>query len=387
MRTRISTMFNIETPIFAFSHCRDVVVEVSKAGGFGVLGATRFTPKELEIELSWIDEHIGGRPYGVDVLIPRQSARARAARVPQPQPQESSRAEPIPAAVHAWTEAVMRQYNVAPLPAEQAEVSTHMETRQATKSPVEHAQELLEVAFKHPIKLMVSALGPPPREVVDRAHGLGIKVCAMIGTLDHAIKQRDAGVDFVVATGTEAGGHTGYISTMVLVPQIVDGVAPLPVLAAGGIGRGRQVAAALALGAEGVWCGSLWLTSQQSEVSPELKERLLAAQSNEAILSKVWSGKNCRILRSGWTDAWEQPGAPPPLAFPVQAALTYQVMRRVTHAKAKDVVTYPVGQIIGQLTESRSVRQIFYDLLAEFAETADRFSAITNDNVPVSKSS
>jgi NAD(P)H-dependent flavin oxidoreductase YrpB (nitropropane dioxygenase family) len=216
---------------------------------------------------------------------------------------------------------------------------------------------------------------------------LGIKVCAMIGTLDHAIKQRDAGVDFVVATGTEAGGHTGYISTMVLVPQIVDGVAPLPVLAAGGIGRGRQVAAALALGAEGVWCGSLWLTSQQSEVSPELKERLLAAQSNEAILSKVWSGKNCRILRSGWTDAWEQPGAPPPLAFPVQAALTYQVMRRVTHAKAKDVVTYPVGQIIGQLTESRSVRQIFYDLLAEFAETADRFSAITNDNVPVSKSS
>jgi NAD(P)H-dependent flavin oxidoreductase YrpB (nitropropane dioxygenase family) len=174
---------------------------------------------------------------------------------------------------------------------------------------------------------------------------------------------------------------------MVLVPQIVDGVAPLPVLAAGGIGRGRQVAAALALGAEGVWCGSLWLTSQQSEVSPELKERLLAAQSNEAILSKVWSGKNCRILRSGWTDAWEQPGAPPPLAFPVQAALTYQVMRRVTHAKAKDVVTYPVGQIIGQLTESRSVRQIFYDLLAEFAETADRFSAITNDNVPVSKSS
>jgi NAD(P)H-dependent flavin oxidoreductase YrpB (nitropropane dioxygenase family) len=376
-------MFNIDAPIFAFSHCRDVVVEVSKAGGLGVLGATRFTPRELEIELSWIDEHIGGRPYGVDVLIPRQSTKAREA----PRPQGSGRAEPIPAAVHTWTEAVMRQYNVAPLPPDQAEVSTNMEARQATKSPVEHAQELLEVAFKHPIKLMVSALGPPPREVVDRAHGLGIKVCAMIGTLDHAIKQRDAGVDFVVATGTEAGGHTGYVSTMVLVPQIVDGVAPLPVLAAGGIGRGRQVAAALALGAEGVWCGSLWLTSQQSEVSPELKERLLAAQSNDAILSKVWSGKNCRILRSGWTDAWEQPGAPQPLAFPVQAALTYQVMRRVTHAKAKDVVTYPVGQIIGQITESRSVRQIFYDLLTEFAESADRFSAITNDNTSVSKPS
>jgi NAD(P)H-dependent flavin oxidoreductase YrpB (nitropropane dioxygenase family) len=327
-------MFNIEAPIFAFSHCRDVVVEVSKAGGLGVLGATRYTPRELEIELSWIDEHIGGRPYGVDVLIPRQFTKAQAANVPPLRMQAASE-PPIPKAVHAWSEAIMQHYNVAPLPPDQAEVSTQMETRQATKSPLVHAQELLEVAFTHPIKLLVSALGPPPPEVVARAHGLGVKVCALIGTLEHAIKQRDAGVDFVVATGTEAGGHTGYISTMVLVPQIVDGVAPLPVVAAGGIGRGRQIAAALALGAEGVWCGSVWLTSQQSEVAPELKERLLAAQSADAILSKVWSGKNCRILRSGWTDAWEQPDAPQPLAFPAQAALTYQVMRRVTHAKRK----------------------------------------------------
>ncbi len=339
MRTRISQMFNIAAPIFAFSHCRDVVVEVSKAGGLGVLGATRFSPKELGIELSWIDDHIGGRPYGVDVLIPHQFTKAARPGIPKPHATEPSREEPIPATVRDWTESVMQRYNVAPLPADQAEVSTHMETRQATKSPVEHAQELLEVAFKHPIKLMVSALGPPPRDVVDRAHALGAKVCALIGNVEHAIKQREAGVDFVVATGTEAGGHTGYISTMVLVPQIVDAVAPLPVLAAGGIGRGRQVAAALALGAEGVWCGSVWLTSQQSEVSPELKERLLAAQSADAILSKVWSGKNCRILRSKWTEAWEQPGAPEPLTFPLQAALTYHVMRRVNHARAKEVIT------------------------------------------------
>src|ERR1700730_251229 len=136
MRTRMSVMFNIDAPIFAFSHCRDVVVEVSKAGGLGVLGATRFTPRELEIELSWIDEHIGGRPYGADVRIPRQSTKARDARMPEPQPQGSGRAQPMPAAVHAWTEAVMRQYNVAPLPPDQAEVSTNVEARQATKSPV-----------------------------------------------------------------------------------------------------------------------------------------------------------------------------------------------------------------------------------------------------------
>jgi len=200
----------------------------------------------------------------------------------------------------------------------------------------------------------------------------------MIGTVEHAIKQRDAGVDFVVATGTEAGGHTGYISTMVLVPQVVDAVAPMPVLAAGGIGRGRQVAAALALGAEGAWCGSVWLTTQQSEIAPELLERLLAARSSDAILSKVWSGKNCRILRSGWTEAWEEPGAPETLGYPMQAALTYQTMRRVTHARAKEVVTYPVGQIIGQIKESRSIRQVFYDMLTEFAEAAERFSVIAD---------
>lgn len=379
MRTKISQMFNIEAPIFAFSHCRDVVVEVSKAGGLGVLGATRYTPEELEIELAWIDDHIGGRPYGVDVLIPRQFTKAGAATTPNLRVEALKREPPIPTAVHEWAESIMDRYNVPPLPPDQAEVSANMEVRHATKSPLVHAQELLDVAFRHPLKLLVSALGPPPREVVEHAHALGAKVCGMIGTVEHAIKQRDAGVDFVVATGTEAGGHTGYISTMVLVPQIVDAVAPLPVLAAGGIGRGRQVAAALALGAEGAWCGSVWLTTQQSEVAPELKERLLAAQSSDAILSKVWSGKNCRILRSKWTEAWEEPGAPKTLDYPVQAALTYQTMRRVTHARAKEVVTYPVGQIIGQVSESRSVRQVFYDMLTEFADVAARFNAIADD--------
>ncbi len=369
MRTKISEMFNIEAPIFAFTHCRDVVVEASKAGGFGVLGAETFSPKQLEIELSWIDEHIGGRPYGVDVLMPRRFQKVERSAKPDID-------QVFPRSTREWLEDVLRKHNVPPLPREQAETLVRKSAARASQPPPDHAESLLEVAFRHPIKLMVSALGPPPPHILERAHGMGIKVGALVGKVEHAIKQRDAGVDFVVATGTEAGGHTGYISTMVLVPQIVDAVAPLPVLAAGGIGRGRQIAAALALGAEVVWCGSVWLTTRQSDLTPELKEKFLAAQSTDAILTKAYTGKNCRILRSEWTDAWDQPGAPKPLGFPLQPYLINESMRRIERYKAKELMTYPVGQVVGQLREEQTVRQVFYDMLAELADAAERLNGV-----------
>ena len=193
---------------------------------------------------------------------------------------------------------------------------------------------------------------------------------------EHAIKQQKAGVDFVVATGTEAGGHTGYISTMVLVPQIVDAVSPLPVLAAGGMATGRQMAAALALGAAGVWCGSMWLTTSQSEVDPQLRQRLLKATSDDAILSKVWSGKNCRILRSKFTEAWDEPGAPPTLDYPVQNALKDQYMQRIERYGKAELLSYPIGQVVGQMNQETTVRQVIHDMLSEFADAADRFSSL-----------
>ena len=365
MRTRISEMFNIEAPIFAFTHCRDVVVEASKAGGFGVLGAETFNPKQLEIELSWIDDHIGGRPYGVDVLMPRKFQKVERSGKPDVN-------QVFPKSTREWLEDLLRKHNVPPLPPEHAEALVRKSAARASEPPSDHAEGLLEVAFKHPVKLIVSALGPPPRHILDRAHQMGIKVGALVGKVEHAIKQREAGVDFVVATGTEAGGHTGYISTMVLVPQVVDAIAPLPVLAAGGIARGRQIAAALALGAEGVWCGSVWLTTRQSDLTPELKEKFLAAESTDAVLTKAYTGKNCRILRSEWTDAWEQPGAPQPLGFPVQPYLINESMRRIERYKVKELMTYPVGQVVGQLNEEQSVRQVFYNMLTEFADAAER---------------
>ena len=371
MRTAITEMFGIEAPIFAFSHCRDVIVEVSKAGGVGVLGATRFTPKQLEMELSWIDEHIGGRPYGVDVLIPQKSRASSAPSSPAP-----FKGKAFPEETINWLEGVMQRYGVPPLPPEQKEVIERREAKHAAQSPQSHAYELLEVAFKHPLKLLVSALGPPPAEFVTRAHAMGVKVCALVGKAEHAIKQRNAGVDFVVATGTEAGGHTGYISTMVLIPQIVDAVAPLPVVAAGGIASGRQMAAALALGAEGVWCGSVWLTTTQSEVNPQLKRRLLDANSDDAVLSKVWSGKNCRILRSRFTEAWEEPGAPSTLDYPMQNALKDQYMQRIERYGKPELLSYPIGQVVGQMKQETTVRQVFYEMLTQFAEASERFAGL-----------
>ncbi|WP_269203689.1 nitronate monooxygenase, partial [Mycobacterium colombiense] len=182
-------------------------------------------------------------------------------------------------------------------------------------------EPLLDVAFSHNIRLIASALGPPPADLVERAHDRDVLVAALAGTTRHAQRHAAAGVDLIVAQGTEAGGHTGEVATMVLVPEVVDAVAPVPVLAAGGIARGRQIAAALALGAEGVWCGSVWLTTEEAETVPVVKEKFLAASSSDTVRSRSMTGKPARMLRTAWTDEWDRPENPDPLGMPLQTAL------------------------------------------------------------------
>jgi NAD(P)H-dependent flavin oxidoreductase YrpB (nitropropane dioxygenase family) len=367
MRTKICDMLGIEAPIFAFSHCRDVVVEVSKAGGFGVFGAG-IEPAQLDIELKWIDEHIGGRPYGVDFLMPSTYATV----------EETSREEPrdlVPEAHRAWLEKLMEQSGIPPLPDGEIGRFQRAALDRLKIRPEQH-RALLDVTFSHPVKLIASALGKPPPSLVERAQGLGIKVGALVGSPEQAKRQREAGVDIVIAQGNEAGGHTGYISTMVLVPQVVDCIAPLPVLAAGGIANGRQMAAALALGAEGVWCGSVWLTSAQSDVDPKIKQRILAAASSDAVVSKSWSGKNNRVLKSKWTEAWSARDAPDTLMMPMQGLMTKEVMLRAHRAKSGQFLSHPAGQVIGQISSENSVRQIVFDMLSEFADAVERLEAV-----------
>lgn len=368
MKTPVCEMLGIELPVFAFSHCRDVVAEVSRAGGMGVLGVAGFTAERLEEELAWIDAHCDGKPYGIDILIPNRYSKGAGAG-------GDSLLEHIPAEHRSFLEQLCRDADIAPLPTGEAERIMQAELARINMTP-ESAEKLLEVALRHPIKLLVNALGTPPREMVERLQARGVRVGSMVGALEHARAQVEAGVDLLIAQGCEAGGHTGRITSMILWPQVVDAVAPIPVLAAGGIGRGRQMAAALALGAQGVWCGSIWLGSDKSDLGPELKSRLFAAKAEDAVQSRSQTGKPCRMLRSKFSDAWEQPGAPKPLPMPLQTLATQETRLRIERARAVDYMSYPVGQIVGDMTEETSVRQIVYGLLDEFIESCERLNLL-----------
>jgi len=264
LRTPLCDQLGVEFPIVAFTHCRDVAAAVSRAGGLGVLGIGGLTPEQLEVELGWLEAAVGDAPYGVDVLIPATAAAIGA---------DTTIEELLPEKHRRFVDALLDRYGVPPMP-------------DPVAAPVfggvgERSLSLVDVALEHPVRLVASALGAPPSHVVDAAHARGVLVAALVGSPHHAEHQRAAGVDVIVAQGYEAGGHTGQIATMVLVPEVVDAVAPTPVLAAGGIANGRQVAAALALGAQGVWTGGgRDPPCRQGEVPPGDVERHGAVESH-----------------------------------------------------------------------------------------------------------
>ncbi|MBW0014226.1 nitronate monooxygenase family protein [Mycobacterium sp.] len=367
MRTRVAEMLGVEFPICAFSHCRDVVAAVTNAGGFGILGAVAHSPQRLESELSWIEERTGGKPYGVDLLLPPKYVGAEQGGI------DAGRArQMLPDEHRAFVEDLLNRYGVAP-----AADPPRASSGGLNISPKGY-EPLLDVAFGHNIRLIASALGPPPSDLVERAHGQDVLVAALAGTTEHARRHAAAGVDLIVAQGTEAGGHTGEVATMVLVPEVVDAVSPTPVLAAGGIARGRQIAAALALGAEGVWCGSVWLTTEEAETSPVVREKFLAASSSDTVRSRSMTGKPARMLRTAWTDEWERPESPAPLGMPLQTALVSGPQMRINQAaahpdaKARELATYFVGQVVGSLDRVRPAHSVVLDMVEEFIDTVER---------------
>jgi NAD(P)H-dependent flavin oxidoreductase YrpB (nitropropane dioxygenase family) len=372
VQTRVSDLLGVDFPIVAFSHCRDVVAAVTGAGGFGVLGAVAHTPEQLEIDLTWIDDQVKGRPYGVDLLLP-----AKYAGVEDGGLDRDTLSHLLPGPQQQFVDDILRRYEVPELPADERDGG-----RLGTLSISPRGYEpLLDVAFGHRIRLIASALGPPPPALIERAHESDVLVVALAGSKTHAERHQAAGVDLIVAQGTEAGGHTGEVSTMVLVPEVVDAVAPTPVLAAGGIANGRQIAAAIALGAEGVWCGSVWLTTEEAETQPAVKLKFLAAGSGDTVRSRSLTGKPARMLRCAWTDEWERPDAPAPLAMPLQSALVAEAQVRIARVAAKEgtgankLANYFVGQVVGQLNRVRSARQVVLDMVSEYADVVQRFAA------------
>jgi NAD(P)H-dependent flavin oxidoreductase YrpB (nitropropane dioxygenase family) len=362
VRTPICDLLGIEHPIAGFSPSEHVAAAISRAGGLGVLGCVRFNdPAELDAVLDWMDASTDGKPYGVDVVMPATVPAEGAVR---------DLAELVPQAHRDFVERTLRDLGVPPLPDDAPAGDGVIGWLHSV------ARKHVEVALAHPARLIANALGPPPPDVIASAHERGMLVAALAGKADHARAQVASGVDIVVAQGHEAGGHTGEIGTMVLVPEVVDAVGDrVPVLAAGGIGCGRQVAAALVLGAAGVWMGSAWLLTReygQMSSSPGVQQALLAATSSDTVRSRIYSGKPARLLRNRWTAAWERPGAPEPLKMPLQNILVAQAHQRLMQSGDPDVVPMPAGQIVGRITEVREVADVMARLVRETDEVLDR---------------
>ncbi len=379
MKSALCDRLGIEFPLFAFSHCRDVVAAVSKAGGFGVLGAARCSPQELEVELRWIDDHIDGRPYGVDLLIPENLSVRTEAGV-----NTGTMLAQIPETHRTFVHDLLQRHRVDP-----ASVIPGPQRDDPNAPPpyqFDTGEQLMDVAFRHPIRLIANALGVPPRSMMDRARHHGIPCAALVGAREHAVRQVEAGVDIIVAQGGEAGGHCGEVSTMVLIPEVlraIKGMRPVPVLAAGGIMTGRQMAACMAMGAAGAWTGSVWLATAEAETSPVFRDKMVAARSRDTIRSRGRTGKPSRQLRSAWTDAWEGPDSPGFLPMPLQGLLAEPAMQRVNksaeagNAAALPLVSYFVGQGVGLVDGIPSARSVVQDFMAEFADALEDMRQLT----------
>ena len=375
MKSRICDLLGIEFPLVAFTHCRDVVVEVSKAGGMGVLGAAGYNAETLDRELTWIDEHVDGMPYGVDLIAPTSIAIS-----------DDTTAEEtldmVPEENRDYALNILAQHNIDTQGVYAGQ--TGGGGGFLTKG---RATNIIDVAFSHPIKLIANALGVPPRYMIERCQETGVVSSALVGAKEHAVKQVEAGVDVLIVSGTEAGGHCGEVSTMVLVPEVCQAVqdSNVPVLAAGGIVTGRQMAAAMAMGADGVWTGSVWLTVAEANTSPIIKEKYIQADSRMTVRSKLRTGKYSRQLRSPWTEAWEAEEAPAPLPMPLQSLVSEAPLAKVTklaeggHEGAKQLATSFVGQGVGLLNSIQSSRAVVYEFMEDFLSASERLKQAVDD--------
>lgn len=376
MKSDICDMLGIEFPLIAFTHCRDVVVAVSKAGGMGVLGAATFDTEQLEIELNWIDENIDGKPYGVDLIAPNTLA------ISDDDDPDEDLSQRIPDEYRQFATDILTRHDIDAdglFAGKQGRSNVYLTHKTATN--------VVDVAFSHPIKLIANALGVPPPYMIEMGKKHNVAVAALVGAKEHAVKQVAAGVDILVVAGTEAGGHCGEVSTLVLVPEVCDTVkgSNVPVLAAGGIVTGRQMAACMAMGAAGAWTGSVWLTTREAETPQHIKEKYVAASSRQTVRSKYRTGKYSRQLRSPWTDAWESDAAPPPLPQPLQSLISDPPLMKISnlaesgHAGALNLSTYFVGQGVGMMNHIQSARDVVREFMEDYLVATERLSSTLDD--------
>lgn len=373
IHTGLTEQFGIDYPIFGFTPSQEVAAAISRAGGLGVLGCVRFNdPGELDEVLEWMHDNTDGKPFGVDVVMP--------AKIPT----EGSKVDldaMIPPEHRAFVERTLDDLGVPPLPDGQDRINTgvlgwlHSVARSHVDVAMEHTRKYGQ------IKLIANALGSPPDDVIALAHQHDVAVAALAGAKEHAQHHVDAGVDIVIAQGYEGGGHTGEVTSMILWPEIVDAVGDTaPVLAAGGVGSGRQMAAAIALGAQGVWMGTYWLTAAEYKLGSTgdgpstVQQALLKATSRDTVRRRIYSGKPARLLKTKWTDAWDAANAPEPLPMPLQNLLVGEAHARISVSDDPDVVAMPAGQIVGRCNTIIPVAEMIDDLVAEYEQALARLA-------------
>lgn len=361
LRTRLCTQYSCDVPIVAFAHTRDVVAAVTNAGGIGVFGASPLTAEELRFNISWIRERVGDRPWGVDLLLPASFV---------PGNYEDLDAQ-IPDGHREFVAQLMRD-NGIPHPTGTHPLSTGIELERA----LGNARDLLDVILEERVPIFVSGLGSPAF-ILEEAHSRGVRVWGMVGLPRQAARQLEAGVDLIVAQGYDSGGHSGTIGTFTLVPEVVrlaEGTESL-VLAAGGVNNGRQVAAAIAMGADGVWTGTIWLATHESETETFLKQRLVEARAEDVYQSSAMTGKPIRQLPSKFGDAWKTAGAPEPLGMPLQSVLVRDMMEGIAESRMEDWMTTPAGQSVVGIHSIRPTSEVVYQLVEEAIESFERIGA------------
>ena len=352
-RTSLCKRLGIEVPIFGFSHSIEVTVALAEAGGFPVFGAAREGPENIANDIALIRRRIGSKPFGVDLMYPKLAG------------DEASRDEAkkkLPPAHLAFVEALRKKYAIP------AATRPNFFADQIRNQAFFKAQT--EAVLESDVDAVVTAVGLP-KDVVQAAKARGKTTFALVGAARHAKAAQQAGIDILVAQGYDAGGHTGPVGTYTLVPQVVESSGRLPVLAAGGVGHGRQIAAAFGLGAQGVWLGTAWLATREYETPPVLLRKILAAKSEDTVITRAHSGKPCRVVRSSWSDEWDAEGAPKPLPMPYQHVLTGELLAAIEEHQVEPLVYEAAGQSVAWFNELTTVKDIVERLVCETRAALD----------------
>lgn len=357
-RTPLCERLGIDVPVFSFSHSLEVTAAVSLAGGYGVFGATHDEPEQIREHARALKDMCEGRPFGLDLLLPsvglaKNDRAAAEAAIPQQ---------------HKDFVQKLRDKHGVP-----GSTQGHIFEKHVRSTELFDAQA--EAVIASGANMFAMAVGTPPC-LVARAKAAGQTTLSLIGSPRHVQRALAAGVDLLVAQGYDAGAHTGTIGTMSLVPQVVAMAGDTPVIAAGGIATGSQFAAALAMGAQGAWTGTMWLASKEHALDPILTQQLLKAGSEDTVISRSWSGKTLRMVRSGWSNEWSAPGAPMPLKMPYQQVLVGELNAAVHEHRIESLMWTPAGQSVAYLKQVRTTEDIMRELIDQTEEALGRLAAM-----------